>query len=157
MPILPVPAIACDQTSTSHPQSTVGFQCYAVDSSHGYPIPQLQRTGVLLSLLETKVGSPPANPESNNGTAAIANPMNTVRFSTLNKSINCVYQEDERDVPSLRCQTKFVLRQGPQKPANCVFLSRGNWRRIYLPTAKNYSALTVGQVPLKETAQTYVK
>jgi hypothetical protein len=52
-------------------------------------------------------------------TAEIANPLNTVRFSTPNKSIDCVYQEDERDVPSLRCQTKFVLQPLPPKPADC--------------------------------------
>lgn len=52
-------------------------------------------------------------------TAAIANPLNTLGFSTPSKSIDCVYQEDERDVPSLRCQTKFVLKPLPPKPADC--------------------------------------
>jgi hypothetical protein len=52
-------------------------------------------------------------------TAAVANPLNTLSFSTPSKNIDCVYMEDDRDVPSLRCQTKFVLKPLPPKPADC--------------------------------------
>jgi hypothetical protein len=50
---------------------------------------------------------------------AVANPLTTLSFSTPSKSIDCVYMEDERDVPLLRCQTKFVLKPLPPKPADC--------------------------------------
>ncbi len=52
-------------------------------------------------------------------TMTVANPLNTLSFSTPSKNIDCVYMEDDRDVPSLRCQTKFVLKPLPPKPANC--------------------------------------
>ncbi len=55
--------------------------------------------------------------------AAIASPLNRIRFSTPDQNINCLYQEDERDVPSLRCQTRFVLTPLPPKPADC----KQNW------------------------------
>jgi hypothetical protein len=52
-------------------------------------------------------------------TVADAKPLNTISFSTPSKNIDCVYLEDDRDVPSLRCQTKFVLKPLPPKPADC--------------------------------------
>jgi hypothetical protein len=52
-------------------------------------------------------------------TLAVANPLNTLSFSTPNKNIDCVYMEDDRDVPSLRCQTRFVLKPLPPKPVDC--------------------------------------
>ena len=52
-------------------------------------------------------------------TMAVADPLHTISFTTPSKNIDCVYMEDERDVPSLRCQTKFVLKPLPPKPADC--------------------------------------
>jgi hypothetical protein len=52
-------------------------------------------------------------------TAAVANPLSTLSFSTPSKNIDCVYMENERDVPSLRCQTRFDLKPLPPKPADC--------------------------------------
>jgi hypothetical protein len=52
-------------------------------------------------------------------TVEAAKPLQTLSFSIPNKSIDCVYMEDERDVPLLRCQTKFALKPLPPKPADC--------------------------------------
>jgi hypothetical protein len=50
---------------------------------------------------------------------AFAKPLNTLSFSTPSGNIDCVYMESDRDVPSLRCQTEFVLNPLPPKPADC--------------------------------------
>jgi hypothetical protein len=89
-------------------------------------------------------------------TAAIANPLNTLGFSTPSQNIDCVYQEDERDVPSLRCQTKFVLKPLPPKPADCDLdwgggLRLANSGRVSVvcagdTVAGDYSTLDYGRV-----------